>query len=119
GRGARPVPLAGPLETLMIELTDLAFAHTGGPTLFSGLTLTLEPGQLVLVAGGTGTGKSTLLATLNGLAPHFTGGTLTGEVRVHGRSTRHVPPRDMADLVGYVGQNPALGFVTSRVESEL
>lgn len=103
----------------MIELTDLAFAHTGGRTLFSGLTLALEPGQLVLVAGGTGTGKSTLLATLNGLAPHFTGGTLAGEVRVHGRSTRHVPPRDMADLVGYVGQNPALGFVTSRVESEL
>lgn len=103
----------------MIELTDVAFAYTGGPTLFAGLTLDLEPGQLVLVAGGTGSGKSTLLATLNGLAPHFTGGTLTGEVRVHGRSTRLVPPRDMADLVGYVGQNPALGFVTSRVESEL
>lgn len=103
----------------MISFTDVAFAHRGAPTLFSGLTLDLEPGQLVLVTGSTGSGKSTLLATLNGLAPHFTGGTLTGEVRVHGRSTRLVPPRDMADLVGYVGQNPALGFVTSRVESEL
>ncbi|SDD03177.1 energy-coupling factor transport system ATP-binding protein [Sanguibacter gelidistatuariae] len=103
----------------MIEFMDVAFAHAGGPTVFAGFTLALEPGQLVLVAGGTGSGKSTLLATINGLAPHFTGGTLTGEVRVHGRSTREVPPRDMADLVGYVGQNPAHGFVTSRVESEL
>lgn len=103
----------------MIELTELSFAHAGSPTLFGGLTLTLEPGQLVLVAGATGSGKSTLLATLNGIAPHLTGGTLGGTVRVDGRSTRQVPPRDMADLVGYVGQNPAHGFVTARVESEL
>ncbi|HET7173703.1 MAG TPA: ATP-binding cassette domain-containing protein [Nocardioidaceae bacterium] len=76
-------------------------------------------GDLCLVVGSTGSGKSTLLRCINGLVPHFTGGTLSGEVTVSGRSTRTHHPRDLADLVGYVGQNPLEGFVTESVEDEL
>ena len=54
-----------------------------------------------------------------GRVPHFTGGTLTGHVRVHGRDTRDHRPRDLADLVGVVGQDPLAGFVTDTVEEEL
>jgi energy-coupling factor transport system ATP-binding protein len=79
----------------------------------------LRPGELTLVIGPTGAGKSTLLKAVNGLAPHFTGGHLVGRVLVDGRSTAENPPRKLADLVGYVGQDPAAGFVTDRVEDEL
>ena len=54
-----------------------------------------------------------------GRVPHFTGGTLTGHVRLHGRDTRDHRPRDLADLVGVVGQDPLAGFVTDTVEEEL
>jgi energy-coupling factor transport system ATP-binding protein len=81
--------------------------------------LELLEGEMVLVVGRTGAGKSTLLRTVNGLVPHFSGGTLTGSVVVAGRDTRHHPPRELADVVGMVAQNPQAGFVTDTVEEEL
>ncbi|MFC5922944.1 ABC transporter ATP-binding protein [Micromonospora vulcania] len=81
--------------------------------------LSIDEGELCLVVGHTGAGKSTLLAAINGLVPHFTGGTLAGSVRVAGRDTAHHPPRELADLVGVVGQDPVAGFVTDTVEEEL
>jgi energy-coupling factor transporter ATP-binding protein EcfA2 len=103
-----------------ISLTGVSvtYADATEPVL-DGVDLEIEEGELVLVIGRTGSGKSTLLGALNGLVPHFTGGTLTGTVRVHGRDTRDHRPRDLADLVGVVGQDPLAGFVTDTVEEEL
>ncbi|MFD3523597.1 energy-coupling factor ABC transporter ATP-binding protein, partial [Streptomyces sp. NPDC058653] len=81
--------------------------------------LTVDEGELCLVVGHTGVGKSTLLGTVNGLVPHFTGGTLYGSVTVDGRDTATHPPRELADVVGVVGQDPLDGFVTDSVEEEL
>ena len=50
--------------------------------------LAIPEGELALVIGRTGAGKSTLLKAINGLVPHFTGGTLAGRVLVDGRDTR-------------------------------
>ena len=72
-----------------------------------------------MVVGETGTGKSTLLRAINGLVPHFSGGTLAGTVTVDGRTTKDNRPRDLADVVGFVGQNPLASFVTETVEDEL
>ena len=94
------------------------FADTAGPVL-DGVDLTISEGELALVVGRTGSGKTTLLRAVNGLVPHFSGGTLTGRVVVDGRDTRDHRPRDLADVVGYVGQDPLSGFVSDTVEDEL
>jgi energy-coupling factor transport system ATP-binding protein len=88
------------------------------PTL-SGVDLEIAAGEMCLVVGPTGAGKSTLLRCINGLVPHFSGGRLGGTVRVAGRDTRTNPPRELADVVGFVGQDPVAGFVTATVEDEL
>ena len=83
------------------------------------VNLTIEPGELALVVGRTGAGKTTLLRAVNGLVPHFTGGQFDGRVTVDGYDTAVTPPRDLAASVGFVGQDPAAGFVTDTVEEEL
>ena len=104
----------------MIELRRMGvtFADADEPVL-TGVDLVVPEGELVLVVGRTGSGKTTLLRSLNGLVPHFSGGTLHGSVVVDGRDTREHRPRDLADVVGYVGQDPLSGFVTDIVEDEL
>lgn len=83
------------------------------------VSLDIPEGELVLVVGPTGSGKSTLLRTINGLVPHFSGGRLTGSVRVDGLDTATHRPRDLATVVGLVEQNPASTFVTDVVEDEI
>jgi len=104
----------------VIEFDDVTLTYSGAarPTL-SGVNLRIDEGELCLVIGRTGSGKSTLLRAVNGLVPHFTGGLLSGRVSVDGRDTRTHRPRDLADVVGLVGQDPVDGFVTDLVEDEL
>jgi energy-coupling factor transport system ATP-binding protein len=104
----------------MIELRGVSVTYPGAsrPAL-SDVNLTIGEGELWLAAGPTGSGKSTLLRCVNGLVPHFSGGRLGGRVVVAGRDTREHRPRELADLVGWVGQDPQAGFVTDIVEDEL
>ncbi|MET9619419.1 ATP-binding cassette domain-containing protein [Streptomyces sp. NPDC006464] len=103
---------------IRFENVSVTYAERGAPTLRN-LDLTVPEGELVLLVGPSGVGKSTLLGAVSGLVPHFTGGTLTGRVTVAGRDTRTHKPRELADVVGTVGQDPQAHFVTDTVEDEL
>jgi energy-coupling factor transport system ATP-binding protein len=83
------------------------------------LSFEIEEGEMVLVMGHTGSGKSSLLRLINGLVPHHTGGILAGEITVDGVSTRTVRPGELSGIVGIVGQNPVNGFVADTVEEEI
>ncbi|MFC9173392.1 MULTISPECIES: ABC transporter ATP-binding protein [Streptomyces] len=103
---------------IRFEQVSVRYDGTDRPTL-SGVDLAVPEGELVLLVGPSGVGKSTFLGTVSGLVPHFTGGVLGGRVTVGGRDTRTHKPRELADLVGTVGQDPAAHFVTDTVEDEL
>ncbi|MFE9533962.1 ABC transporter ATP-binding protein [Streptomyces sp. NPDC006691] len=103
---------------IRFENVSVTYDSTPEPTV-RGVELTVPEGELVLLVGPSGVGKSTLLGTVSGLVPHFTGGTLRGRVTVDGRDTRTHKPRELADLVGTVGQDPLAHFVTDTVEDEL
>jgi energy-coupling factor transport system ATP-binding protein len=104
----------------VIHFDQVGVSYDGSDrAVLRGVSLRIEEGELCLVIGHTGSGKSTLLGAVNGLVPHFTGGTLTGRVVVDGRDTARYKPRELADVVGVVGQDPLAGFVTDTVEEEL
>jgi energy-coupling factor transport system ATP-binding protein len=69
----------------VIELRKVSVEY-GDRTVLRDVDLTVAEGELVLVAGRTGVGKSTLLGTFNGLVPAFTGGRHTGDDQVDGES---------------------------------
>lgn len=104
----------------MIRFSNVSLIYPQSTkTILEDLTCEIEEGEMVLVMGPTGSGKSSLLRLINGLVPHHTGGILAGNITVDGISTREVKPGSLAHLVGIVGQNPINGFVTDIVEEEL
>ena len=104
----------------MIKFSNVSLIYPNSTTtVLENLNLEIQEGELVLVIGSTGSGKSSLLRLINGLVPHHTGGILAGDVSVDGVSTQMVKPGGMAHLIGIVGQNPANTFVADTVEDEL
>ena len=103
---------------IIFDRVTVTYPGAAAPAL-ADVSLDVPEGELCLVVGRTGSGKTTLLRAVNGLVPAFTGGLLQGRVTVAGRSTADHPPREMADLVGYVAQVPAAGFAAAVVEDEL
>lgn len=104
----------------MIQLEHLTYCYPGAtqPAL-KDISLELPDGQLILLIGPSGAGKSTLLRCLNGLVPHFSGGVLSGRVRVAGLDPVAATPRLLSQHVGFVFQDPEAQFVTDRVEDEI
>ncbi len=104
----------------MIHFEQVSYSYPGAPQpAIRNLDLMIEEGELVLVAGPSGAGKSTLLRCINGLVPHFHGGTWHGRVLVAGRDTREYEPRSLSDIVGFVFQDPEAQMVVEVVEDEL
>ena len=72
------------------DQVDVTYPDAAAPVLRD-VDLQIDEGELCLVVGRTGAGKSTLARRVNGLVPHFTGGTLAGRVTVDGRDTAESP----------------------------
>jgi energy-coupling factor transport system ATP-binding protein len=104
----------------MIEFDNVTITQPGADhPVLRGVTGVVRESDLCVVVGRTGSGKSTLLGAINALIPATTGATMSGRIRVAGRDITGVRPRELADLVGFVGQNPLAGFVTDVVEDEV
>jgi len=104
----------------LVEVNDLTFRYRrASEPAVRGLSLSVEPGEVVLVAGPSGCGKSTLLRAINGLVPHAYPGELSGKVQVDGRPTAELRLREIAQVVGTLLQDPAKQIVGATIESEL
>ena len=104
----------------MIEFDRVTITPPDATTpVLEDVTGTIRESDLCVVIGRTGTGKSTLLGAINALVPATTGSTMSGGVRVGGVDVTARRPRELADVIGFVGQNPLAGFVTDVVEDEI
>jgi energy-coupling factor transport system ATP-binding protein len=102
-----------------VSWSGVGFTHPDGVPALAGVDLEVAEGDLMLVLGASGSGKSTLCRTVNGLVPHTSGGRFSGRVVVMGRDTGDHRPRDLADVVGFVHQDPEAQFVVDQVEADL
>ena len=119
----------------MIELKDVSFEYNSGEGLERGsaggigetvsngslknINLTINDGEFLLLTGGSGCGKTTILRLLNGLIPNFFEGQLEGSVTVDGFDVSHAELYDTAKTVSTVFQNPRSQFFNVDTTSEL
>jgi len=108
------------MDDPLIDVSKLSYTYPTRetPSLVD-VDLSVRPGELVLLSGPTGCGKSTLLRTMNGIIPHDSGGTLSGDVRVLGRETRDADLVWLSSHVGLVFQSPEDQLFSSRLEDEV
>jgi len=104
----------------LLAVSHLSFTHIGQtrPTL-KDIHLTVNPGELVVLAGATGSGKSTLLNCLIGMAPEHTGGQLSGEVRYQEQAIRDWSIRQRSQFMGIMLQNVETQLFTDQVWEEV
>src|SRR4029077_4689693 len=107
---------AGVAPALALESLSYAYPHAA-PALRE-VSLEIGAGELVLLAGRSASGKSTLLRAACGLVPHFHGGEIEGRVEVVGIDALRSGPGRLASLVGYVAQDPETQVVSTTGAAE-
>jgi energy-coupling factor transport system ATP-binding protein len=104
----------------MLRINQLTYRYPGSDKVVLDIpTLQIPSGAFCLVIGESGSGKSTLLRLINGLVPHFSGGTLGGQIQVNGLDPVKSGPQVMSREVGFVFQEVENQFVVDIVEDEI
>lgn len=104
----------------MIKIRQLSYQYPqAAHKVLDNVNLSIPTSTLTLVTGASGSGKSTLLRCINGLVPHFSGGTISGDISVFGVRPITQGVAEMAELVGFVFQEPEAQFVFDTVEDEI
>ena len=83
------------------------------------VSLTLERGELLLIAGASGCGKTTLIRCINGLVPRSYKGDLEGRILLHGQDTTAFSLARISQIVGTVLQDPERQILGARVSAEV
>lgn len=98
----------------MFELREVNFHYQSHNKAIANLSLVINPGEFLAVAGRNGSGKTTLTKLLMALKkPH------SGEILFQGTSIHKCTPADMARHIGYVFQNPDRQIFRDTVEAEV
>lgn len=112
--------MSGRAGDVVVALDDVSFTYRGGvaPAL-RGVSLSVRRGELVVVMGATGAGKSTLARCITRGIPQFQPGVLSGRIEVLGRDVGAATVSDLAGTVGLVSQDFEAQLFSTSVRHEV
>lgn len=103
---------------LVIE--NLSFQYRTRPEMaIENVSFELQPGEMLLIAGSSGCGKTTLARCINGLIPRSYGGKREGRVLLHGKDVARMQIAEISQVVGTLLQDPERQIVASNVYNEI
>ncbi len=101
-------------------IKDLGFKYRTRPDpALSEISFELSAGEMLLIAGSSGCGKTTLARCINGLIPRSYGGQRQGSVLLQGKDVAHIPLAEISQVVGTLLQDPERQIVASNVFNEI
>lgn len=103
---------------ICFENVTYTYPFAGSPAVRD-INFRVRPGELVLVTGQSGCGKTTLMRLANGLCPGYFRGSLQGRVLVGGKDTKTMSPGAISRMAGTLFQDPEQQFFALGVEDEL
>ena len=104
-----------------VRLENVSFQYTGvnRKNGIKNISMSVKEGECVLLTGISGCGKSTILRVINGLAPYFYEGEITGKIELMGKQTDEIPFAEISKICGSVFQNPRSQFFYMNTSSEI
>lgn len=103
----------------MLELKNINFRYQGQETGLKDIQLKVDTGELVVLTGRSGCGKTTLSKIINGLIPKYYPGELSGDVLVQNQSIHQMAAGELGKWIANVFQNPKSQFFSTIVEDEI
>ena len=103
----------------MIEFQNVFFSYSDGDSSIKNIDFSIKSGECVVLCGKSGSGKSTILRTVSGLAPVFYDGNLKGKVEINEQIPAEMDSEERAKLFGVVFQDPRSQFFMNNVQDEI
>jgi energy-coupling factor transport system ATP-binding protein len=103
----------------MLEARELSFSYDGKTPVLNSASITLQPGEIVLLTGATGSGKSTLAKCLSGFIPRIIEGEFSGSIMIDNKEVSQLSISEYAKKVSLVQQDPDGQICTLNVADEI
>ena len=103
----------------IMKANELSFEYKDSSEGIHDINFEINKGEVILLTGNSGCGKSTMLKCLNGLIPAITEGNLSGELSINDKKYSTLKMHELNREIGSVFQNPRSQFFTDNTTSEL
>ena len=104
----------------LIKFSNFFFRYKGNEEYaLNDISLNIDENKFILLIGETGSGKTSLIRSMNGLIPQFYAGFYKGSVQIAGHDTANTSIADLSTIVGIVFQNPENQLIAMTVEQEI
>ena len=103
----------------MVEIENLSLSYGNSPKVLKNISLDVKKGECVLFTGKSGSGKSSIINSINGLAVRYDGAYMDGTIRIDNKDIKNLELYEISLLVSNVFQNPKTHFFNINTTLEL
>ena len=103
----------------MVEIKNIFLSYGKNKEVLKNISLNVKKGECILLTGKSGSGKSSIINSVNGLAVRYDGASIDGTVRIDNKDIKNLKLYEISMLVSSVFQNPKTHFFNVNTTLEL